>query len=1373
MIKKILGLDLGIASIGWAFVNEGETAEESSIKKLGVRVVQFDTFSAVKADGTVSESKNPIEDFRAGRGLSPNAARTKMRTARKMLRRFKYRRENLIQILQKFNLIDEKFIYAETEKDSTYQSIELRAKVAREKVSLEEFARVLLMINKKRGYKSSRKTKVSEEGFAIDNMEIALLLKANNLTPGEYLLNQYQLGKKNNVDFYQSDLKEEFYKIWKNHELHYPEICNPRTLKDISGKGSKGTKDLFYARFKLDTADIKNEDKKLKYTEWRVEGLTKKLDIDKLLYVIVELNNEINKSSGYLGAISDRSKELKINNITVGEYQLRCIQQDKHSPLKKQIFYRQDYVDEFNTIWDRQSKEYPQLTAELKIEIRDKIIFYQRKLKSQKKLVSKCNFYNNLRVMPKSSPLFQDCKIWQQLNNIIVVHEETGEFLNFSPETKEKVYFELTYKGKMTDKEFLTFCYKKSKNLHLNFKTIEGNNTISAMASCFANIVTAFTDIEIDKKLSATEYVNLINKGLVQLGFPSEFLNWNSSNIEQIETQAIYNLWHKLYSIDDDAELMGALGKFLPIEKKMILQIANIPLQPDYGNISAKACKKILPFLQQNLKYSEACKSAGFRHSNYETADENDKRELLKPEDLKIIKKAELRNPVVEKILNQMIHLVKEIAADPALGVPDEIRIELARELKKSAKEKQQMDEQMRNSKKDHDSIVKLLQNDFIIKNPTRNDIIKYKLYRELETTGYKTLYSNTFIDKNLLYSSNFEIEHIIPRAKIFDDSFSNKTLEISNVNKEKDKKTAFDYMETKGEAVLEAYKARVLDLWKKGKISKTKYNKLLMKEAQIPNDFLDRDIRETQYIAKKAKEILSSICKSVVSSTGEITDRLRSDWQLTNVMQELNFEKYKKAELTEWVEKKDGSKVEKIKDWTKRNDHRHHAVDALTVAFTKHAYIQYLNNLNAKGASKELGPQIIHIENKYLEKSQMDSGNFVRLFKPPVINMRAVVKDHLEKMLVSFKSKNRVVTKNKIKLGENNVKTFLTPRGQLHKETVYGCKKIAVVEEIAVDAKLSLEKIELITKPLYKALLKQRLIENENNPKKAFAGSNSLAKKPIFLDVKKTVTLPEKVKIKYYENEYTIRKEINAEFDSKKIEKVLDEGIKRILSQRLKEYKNEPKKAFTELDKNPIWLNKEKGIQIKSVVIGGVKNAESLHIKRNHLGKKIELSNGDFVPSSFINTGNNHHVAIYQDEAGNLYEQVVSFYEAANRALLQLPIVQETHSNGAQLLFTMKQNDYFLFPSENFNPKECDIFDEKNAKLVSQNLFRVQSLSIVKYGNATVRDFIFRHHLETTKNSPNNLKGISFQQLKSLEPLNHILKVKVSKTGSILPYVS
>lgn len=94
--------------------------------------------------------------------------------------------------------------------------------------------------------------------------------------------------------------------------------------------------------------------------------------------------------------------------------------------------------------------------------------------------------------------------------------------------------------------------------------------------------------------------------------------------------------------------------------------------------------------------------------------------------------------------------------------------------------------------------------------------------------------------------------------------------------------------------------------------------------------------------------EILEPATRKVVASSGAITARLREDWQLVDVMKELNWEKYKALNLTETIQDKDGRRIYKIKDWTKRNDHRHHAMDALTVAFTKPSFIQFLNNLNA-----------------------------------------------------------------------------------------------------------------------------------------------------------------------------------------------------------------------------------------------------------------------------------------------------------------------------------------------------------------------------------------------------------------------------------------
>ena len=320
--------------------------------------------------------------------------------------------------------------------------------------------------------------------------------------------------------------------------------------------------------------------------------------------------------------------------------------------------------------------------------------------------------------------------------------------------------------------------------------------------------------------------------------------------------------------------------------------------------------------------------------------------------------------------------------------------------------------------------------------------------------------------------------------------------------------------------------------------------------------------------------------------------------------------------------------------------------------------------------------------------------------------------------------------------------------------------------KEEKVGVKFDNETIEKVANPLFKNLLKSRLEENNNDPKKAFTGKNSLEKNPIYLDDSKQKVMPEKVKLVWLEVDYSIRKDINPDnFKTEKlIDKILDEGIKKILKERLKEYDNDPKKAFSDLDKNPIWLNKEKGIAIKRVTISGVKNAEAIHTKKDHLGNEILDKKGNPIPADFIQTGNNHHIAIYRDNKGNLQEKVVSFFEAVARAKQGLPVIDKTYNQhlGWIFLFTMKQNEMFVFPNKEtgFNPNEIDLLDPKNKKIISPNLFRVQKLS--------TKDYFFRHHLETNVQMDISLKNITWKR-ESLIGINNIIKVRINHLGDIV----
>ncbi|MEG0692752.1 MAG: type II CRISPR RNA-guided endonuclease Cas9 [Oscillospiraceae bacterium] len=1358
-MKNILGLDLGTTSIGWALVNEAENKEEkSSIIKIGVRVNPL----------TTDEQKN----FDQGKSITTNADRTLKRSMRRNLQRYKLRREFLKNILIIHKFITEQEILSEDGNKSTFETYRLRAKSVTQEVSLLELARILFMINKKRGYKSSRKAKSDEEGQLIDGMDIATTLYENNITPGQYVLSLLKAGKKYIPDFYRSDLQSELDRIWSFQYQFYPEILTSEFKEQISGKGKINVQKIFLAKYQLYTADNKSKDKRLQTYIWRSDALSRQLSPEELAYVISEVNGNITNSSGYLGSISDRSKELFFNKQTVGQFLMIHLDSDPNYSLKNQIFYRQDYLDEFEQIWETQSQFHTELTPKLKAEIRDVIIFYQRPLKSQKGLISFCEFESKqigievngvkkkkmigLRVAPKSSPLFQEFKIWQVLNDLDVSGHPLAQ------EDKELLFKELTFKEKLSSAEILKIIRPKQKILKLKIKEIKGNNTQFALYKAYQTIVAQSGHGEYDfNKMNADEIYGIVSSVFKCIGVNEDILKFNADlTASEFEHQPMFQLWHLLYSFEGDdsptgnEKLIKKIQEKFGFEKEYATTLANVFFQPDYCSLSSKAIRGILHYMKEGYGYSVACTKAGYRHSEESLTKEELDNKILKDK-LEQLPKNSLRNPVVEKILNQLVNVVNQVIT--TYGKPDEIRIELARELKKSAKEREAMTKSINQAAGEHEKYIEILQKEFGLIHISRNDIIRYKLYLELAPTGYHTLYSNTYISKEKLFSRDFDIEHIIPQAKLFDDSFSNKTLESRAINIEKKDMTAYDYVLSKyGESGVLDYSKRIDYLDKEG--SKSKYKKLKMTDDDIPTDFINRDLRDSQYIAKKAKSMLLEIVRDVVSTTGSITDRLREDWQLINVMQELNWDKYDQLGLTEVFENKEGQKVYRIQDWTKRNDHRHHAMDALTIAFTKLSYIQYLNNLNARSNKSS---SIFGIEQKELYR---DAHGKLRFMPPfPLQEFRAESKKHLENILVSIKAKNKVVTQN-INKSETATgykdKMQLTPRGQLHQETIYGSIQRYATKESKVNASFDETMIATVAKKEYREALTKRLIANGNDPKKAFTGKNALNKNPLYINDIQTEQVPEKVKTVTFETTYTIRKEISKDI---KVEKVIDVQIRRILEKRLSEYGGNAMQAFSNLEENPIWLNKEKGIKIKRVAISGVSNAIALHDKHDKEGNII-YHEGKKQPTDFVSTGNNHHVAIYRDENGNLQENVVSFFEATARSNQGLPLIDKEYkkTDGWQFLFTMKQNEYFVFPNvkTGFDPMEIDLMDPDNQDRISPNLFRVQKIA--------TKDYFFRHHLETTVVDNKSLLDITYKRI-GIKSLEGIIKVRINHIGQII----
>ena len=182
------------------------------------------------------------------------------------------------------------------------------------------------------------------------------------------------------------------------------------------------------------------------------------------------------------------------------------------------------------------------------------------------------------------------------------------------------------------------------------------------------------------------------------------------------------------------------------------------------------------------------------------------------------------------------------------------------------------------------------------------------------------------------------------------------------------------------------------------------------------------------------------------------------------------------------------------------------------------------------------------------------------------------------------------------------------------------------------------------------------------------------------------------------------------------------------------------------------------------NVFDGGEK--EVLRSKRDLQGRLMLNEEGCEIPSDYVDRGNNHHAAIFRDAAGNIQEHVVSFYEAVAQIKEGNPVVDKTYNQneGWIFLFTLKQNEYFVFPDAKtgFDPRDFDLTDPMNYEIISPHLFRVQNISS-KY-------YVFRHHLEARGGEENLvLKDVVWKRIRSLNQLAGIVKVRVNHIGQIV----
>lgn len=1241
---KILGLDLGVASIGWALIVTDENDIPVEIKGLGSRIIPF-------------EPDKIATEFSKGEGETACSVRTRYRQLRRQIDRWQLRREQLKEYLQKNGILENGDVC-----NSHKNPLEIwgmRASAANKDIamSLNDLAGVLLHINQRRGYKHA----------------------------------------------------------------------------------------------KSDIGDSKQTD--------------------------------------YVQKVNDRYNEIQSLGMTVGEYfysELKKTEKvslsgKKHYTfrIKEKVFPRKAYEEEVDRILAARQLHHPEvLTDDVVAEIK-RIMFYQRPLKSCKNLVSYCDFERRRfkngqgilvdsgpKVSPRTSPLSQVCKIYESVNKISLINQryknkkefeslfpaqETGVLsrdarkhaykYQFTDEERERVFEFLNTHDKMSETDLLKLLglkksdgFKSDKSLG---KEIQENTTRMAIANAFAGDEKYESLLRFD--------ITIENKVDSQTGEIREEIS------PEYQKEPLYMLWHTLYSIDDKEELFHTLREKFGIEDDAVLErlYALDFVKEGYANKSAKFMRKLLPWLMKGCMYSEACKNIGVNHSNSLTKEENSDRTLLAR--LEPVLKGELRQPIVEKILNQMVTLVNTLI--DRYGEIDEVRVELARELKQNKEQREKTSSALKTREDDNKKLAEEISQLNIL--PTKRRIQKMRMLKE---SGYKCIYCGAQVSPyQFIEGHGYDIEHIIPKSRLFDDSFSNKVCSCRECNAAKGRSTAYDFMKGRSGQDFSSYCERVESLYKDGSISKGKRDRLFMSAEEIPTNFIERDLRQTQYISKKAMEILRQSIRNVYASSGSVTDFFRHAWGYDTILQDLNFTKYEKAGLTESVKyEHHGQQHEtvRIKEWSKRKDHRHHAIDALVVALTRQSYVQRLNSLNAKSMeSREKGEEKVGLDKWAARQPHFQYSH---------------VKDKVDEISISFKAGKKVSTPGKryVKRGGKRicVQTGVSvPRAALHKETVYGCINVYDGKKTL---KFALQNLDLIVDKETGNILKRALEENGNDVAKTM---KSFKKNPPMVRGKEIADVGcyrKGIVVKYPIE--TIRK--------KDLKSIVDPRIREIVGERFKTVAND-KEFERSLKTEPLYSDPDRTMEIRTVRRFARIQPETLvPVRKNDKNESI----------GFSQTRNNHHVAFYKTPEGKDLPIVVSLWECVKRKRFGLPLIvtdpdkawdkvlalknQEDIDElaaslppaGSEFVTSLQRNEMVVLGMS--NDEWRDAVESKDYAALNRHLYRVWKLSAGEYA--------FRFHTDTNVEISDAGRNMHLYYLltsvKALQSMNPH-KVKVDILGNII----
>ncbi|MBR2905947.1 MAG: type II CRISPR RNA-guided endonuclease Cas9, partial [Lentisphaeria bacterium] len=575
------------------------------------------------------------------------------------------------------------------------------------------------------------------------------------------------------------------------------------------------------------------------------------------------------------GIVLDGIKKLKdaireSNCRTLGEY--FCTVDPEENRIRNTHTERSMYQEEFRMICQAQRHI---ISEEMEKQLYH-TIFHQRPLKSCKHLIGRCRVYQELPKCPYTKDEAQLFRIITTVQNLRI--EKEGVIRSLSEDERKEAIEFLNGFSSLFKKNGKIALAKLQKVLKLEKKE-------------------KFTLADDEKEIYGNELNNILFRAFGE----------KASRISQTDKGKFFN---DLQSIRKTEVLLKRLVEYWKLSPETAKDIAGTSMPDDYCAFSLKALKEILPELMSGIDLNTVLKLK---------YPESNSCNLL--DTLPLVDKCgiELRNPVVHRVLTELRRVVNAVIA--RYGKPDRIRIELARDLKATNKEREKMTRTIREKEKERMIIAERIVKEAGIPSPSRDDITKVLLAEEC---NFQCPYSGKQLNMRTLFDGTVEIEHIIPYSRSFDNSFANKTLCVREYNDKKGNRTPFEAFG--GSSEYKEMLARVKQF--KGAYAECKLE-LFEKEEIEEEKLLNRNLNDTRYASRLAMQYLALLYGGIVdkegrqrifASSGSCTALMRSAWGGNYLLGE-------------------GEKV--------RSDHRHHAIDALTIALTTPKLVKKIASLS------------------------------------------------------------------------------------------------------------------------------------------------------------------------------------------------------------------------------------------------------------------------------------------------------------------------------------------------------------------------------------------------------------------------------------------